>query len=165
MHRKVARLAVLIALALALSYVERLIPLPMPAPGIKLGLANLVTLVALYLLGWREALCVSVTRVLLGGLMFGSGFSIVYALSGALVSLLAMALLQKSGWFHPIAVSAVSGVVHNLAQLLVAAWVVRTPGLFAYFPLLTLSGLLTGLLIGSLGSILIARLRLASTRE
>lgn len=158
MQKRIARLAMMIALALVLSYVERLIPLPMPVPGIKLGLANLVTLVCLYLFGWRDALTVSALRVALGALMFGSGFSMVYALSGALCSLLVMALLKRTG-LHPVSISAVGGVAHNLAQLLVAALVVRTLGLLSYLPMLILSGALTGVLVGVTGTALIGRLK------
>lgn len=159
MPRRLSRLALMVALALILSYFERLLPLPVPVPGVKLGLSNLVTLVALCLFGWRDALIVSVVRVLLGGLLFGSGLSMLYALAGALLSLLVMALLHSFSPLHPAAISAVGGVAHNIGQLLVAALVVHTPALLSYLPVLMLSGTLTGALIGALGTVLIGRLR------
>lgn len=159
MAKHIARLAVLTALALILSYVESLLALVMPVPGAKLGLANLVTLVALYLFGWKDALTISCLRVLLGGFLFGSGFSILYALAGALLALLGMTLLKKLR-FHAVTVSIAGGVLHNLAQLGVAAIITRTPALMlSYLPLLLALGVLTGLVIGLLGTALIKRLQ------
>jgi len=159
MPKKIARLAMLVALALVLGYVERLIPFDAPTPGVKLGLANLVTLVALYLFGWREALAVGALRALLGGLLYGSGFGIAYALAGALAALGAMAALKKTGVFHPVSVSAAGGVAHNLAQLLVAVGITHTLGILGYLPVLIGSGAATGILVGVAGSALIHRLR------
>lgn len=159
MTKRIARLSVLIALALILSWVERLIPLPMPVPGAKVGLSNLVTLTCLYLFGFTDALTVCVLRVLLAGFLFGSGFSAVYALAGALLSLFGMAGLRKLG-VHAVATSAVGGVLHNLAQLFVAVAVTNTPQLVAaYLPWLISLGLVAGLAIGAVGAILIERLR------
>ena len=155
---RVARVAVLVSVALVLAYVERLVPAPVPVPGIKLGLANLSALVALYLFGWREALTVSVLRVLLGGAMFGSGFSMVYALCGAACAFAAMALAKGFFGLHVVTVSAIGGLVHNLAQMAVAALVVQTAELFYYLPMLILSGVITGTLMGTMAAILIARL-------
>ncbi len=154
----VARVAVLVALALVLSYVERLIPLPAPVPGIKLGLANVAVLVALYRLDWREAAAVSGLRVLLGGALFGSGFSVVYALCGAAGSFAAMAGGKRAG-LHAVTVSALGGVAHNLAQLTVAAAVVRTPEVLAYAPVLCAAGLATGVMMGVAGDGVIRRVR------
>lgn len=158
MAKKIARLAVLIALALALSAIERLIPAPIAVPGIKLGLANLVTVLALYLLGSREALTVSVLRVVLAGFLFGSFSSILYALSGALVSFGVMALLKRTGAFSVVGVSVAGGVFHNIAQILIAAAIVRTLELSYYLPILMLSGVVTGLFIGIVSNLMIRRL-------
>ncbi len=147
----------MVALALVLSFVERLIPVPAPVPGIKLGLANLVVVVALYLFGWKEAAMVSALRVLLGGALFGSGFSIVYALVGSICSFIVM-LGAKKAALYVVTVSAMGGLVHNLAQLAVASLVVRTPEVMYYLPLLAISGIGTGVLIGVSGNALIGRL-------
>lgn len=159
MAQKIARLAVLTALALALSAIERLIPVPVAVPGVKLGLANLVTVLALYLLGAREALTISALRVVLAGFLFGSFSSLLYALSGALLSFGAMALLKKTGAFSVIGVSVAGGVFHNVAQITIAALIVKTLELSYYLPVLMLSGIITGLFIGIVANLLIGRLR------
>lgn len=162
MARKIARVAVLVALALALSAVERLIPLPVAVPGVKLGLANLATLAALYLMGFRAALAVAVLRVLLGGFLFGSGASILYALAGGLCAAVAMGLLKRTGAFSIAGVSIGGGVVHNAAQILVAVAVVRTIELSYYLPVLVISGALTGLLNGVVAAALVPRVQRAA---
>lgn len=155
---RVARGAVLVALGLALAAVERVIPLPIQLPGVKLGLANLVVLVALYLEGAGAALTVAVLRVALAGALFGSGISILYALSGSLAAFAVMAMLWRSGRLGVEGVSIAGGVAHNLMQLAVAALVVRTANLAWYLPVLLGSGALTGLLNGVVGRQLLKRL-------
>ena len=155
---RVARLAVLVSIALVLAYVERLIPAPIPVPGVKLGLANLAVLVALYLFGWRDALTVSALRVLLSGALFGGGFSMIYALCGAVSSFAAMALLKRLSKLHVATISAVGGLLHNMAQLCVAACVVSTKELYYYAPALAISGILTGICVGLMAAALIPRL-------
>lgn len=151
----------MVALALILSYVERLIPVPMPVPGIKLGLANLVTIIALYLMSTRDALIVSVLRVIIMGALFGSGFSTIYALCGALCAWAAMAALKRGDMFHIITVSAMGGVCHNIAQLAVAQFITRTPALILYMPILAISGLVTGVIIGTASQTMLTRLKKA----
>ena len=117
-------MGLLLALALILSYVEVLIPFQPGIPGIKLGLANLAVVLCLYLLGWKDALLLTIVKALLSGLLFGNLFMILYSLTGAIISAFAMILLQKNGGFHLPAVSAAGGVAHNMGQLLVAFFVV-----------------------------------------
>ena len=101
-------------LALIFSYVESLIPIPIPIPGIKLGLANLLTVILLYAVGPWEAFAVNVVRVVLSGFLFGSLFAILYSLAGCAVSFLAMAALKKSGRFSAVGVSIAGGSAHNI---------------------------------------------------
>ena len=144
-----AAFGILLALALLLSYVEVLLPLSIGIPGVKLGLANLASLVCLYLFGIRRAALLSVLRIVLTGFLFGNMAAILYSLSGAALSLTA-ALAKRSGGFSELGVSVLGAVFHNLGQLIVASLVVQNRGLFWYFPLLLLAGVIMGALIGLL---------------
>ena len=146
--QRVAFGAVFAVLALLFSYLETLFPIPLPVPGIKLGLANLVVLLVLYRFGWKDALAVNVARILLSGLLFGTLFSALYSLCGGLLSFLVMALLKKSGRFSMIGTSIGGGAAHNLGQIAVAAAVVQSGGLFSFLPVLLISGAVTGILTG-----------------
>lgn len=149
----VALSAMLAALALIFSYVEALLPLSVGIPGVKLGVANLVIIVALYTLGFRYAMMINVLRILIAGLLFNGAFGAMYAISGGVLSLIVMALLKKTGWFSTIGVSMAGGVAHNLGQLMVAALIVSTMKLFYYFPVLLFSGMISGILIGFLATL------------
>lgn len=154
----VAEYGMLIALACVLSYIEALIPLPLPT-GVKLGLANLVILVALYTVGGRGAVMVSLVRIILVGFTFGNMQSMLYALAGGVLSLLIMILAKKTGWFSQIGVSVLGGVFHNIGQLTVAALVTETGGVFVYLPFLLVGGVVAGVLIGILGGIMVERVK------
>lgn len=155
--RKITQLALMTALSLALAYVERLFPLPVPVPGVKVGLSNLVTVFLLYRFGARDALVVNGLRVVLAGFLFGSLSSMLYALSGALAALIVMAGLKRVGWFSAMGVSVAGSVAHVGAQLLTAALITHTPGLTAYLPVLMVSGIITGAAIGFVAGALIRR--------
>jgi len=154
-----ACMGLLLALALILSYVEVLIPFQSGIPGIKLGLANLAVVLCLYLLGWKDALLLTVVKALLAGFLFGNLSMILYALVGAFVSALVMILLRRAGGFHLPAVSAAGGVAHNMGQLLVAAFAVETYGVFYYIPVLLVAGMATGILIGIASSLVLPYIR------
>lgn len=157
--RKIARMGLLTALALILSYVESLIPVFVAVPGVKMGLANIVVVFALYTLGPGEAAIVSIIRVLLSSLLFGSILSLSYSAAGAVISLLSMIILMKTKIFGVTSVSVTGGVFHNLGQILVACLVLETDVLLYYLPVLILSGTITGAVIGIASSIVIKRLQ------
>ena len=140
--------ALLAALALIFSYLEFLLPINAGLPGIKLGLANIAVLAALYHLRPGYALFVNLARIALAALLFGNMFSALYALCGGLFSLLVMVLLKKAGAFSIAGVSMAAGACHNLAQIALAALITSTPGLFAYFPVLLASGMAAGIFNG-----------------
>ena len=156
--RKIARMGLLVALAMILSYVESLIPAFVAVPGVKVGLANIVVIFALYTLGPVEALTVSILRVILSSFLFGSVLSLLYSLSGALLSLGGMILMKKVKIFSTTAVSVTGGVLHNVGQILVACLVLETDVLLYYLPVLILSGTITGAVIGIIASLVIKRL-------
>lgn len=147
-----------LALALVAGYLETLVPINLGIPGVKLGLANIVNMILLYTAGFPAAMAIAMARVLLSGLLFGNGFAIVYSGAGALLSMLAMAVLKKTGRFSATGVSIAGGVFHNLGQILVAMVVLETGALLYYLPVLIISGLATGLLIGLVSGMLIRRL-------
>ncbi|NCB42400.1 MAG: Gx transporter family protein [Clostridia bacterium] len=153
-----ATAAVLVSLALIFSYVEFLIPISLGIPGIKPGLANIVILVALYKLGTRTALMVNVTRILLAAALFGSVFSALYSLSGGLVSFAVMVALKRTHFFSTAGVSMAGGVFHNMAQLAIAALIVQSAQIFYYFPLLLISGIITGVFNGVVATLILRAL-------
>ena len=158
MKTRVAFFGLFTALALIFGYVESLFPIFLGVPGIKLGLANLLILVILYRWGMKEAYLLSVVRVVLSGFIFGNLFSILYSLSGALLSLTVMCLLKKSEKFTVIGISMAGGVFHNIGQLLMAGIALQSFSIFYYFPVLLISGMLTGIMIGILVRELLKRI-------
>lgn len=158
MKSKVAYFGVFTALALIFSYVETLIPFHIGIPGVKLGLANLIIVIALYKMSLKETYLLSVVRVLLSGFIFGNYFSIIYSLAGGLLSLTVMALLKKNGGFSVMGISIAGGVFHNIGQLVVAMLVVETFSVVYYIPVLLIAGLVTGLLIGIAAGEMLRRL-------
>lgn len=157
MKNKVAVFGVFTSLALILSYVELLIPINFGIPGMKLGLANLLVVILLYKGCPRDALLLSVIRILLSGLIFGNMFSIFYSLGGGLLSLAVMVFLKKTGQFTVAGISIGGGASHNVGQLLVAMFVVQTYQVGYYLPVLLIAGVITGAVIGILSSEVLKR--------
>lgn len=160
--RKITILAALSAFAIILGYVETLIPLNFGIPGIKLGLANLVIVIMLFAdrfsFGFRDTLIVNLIRIFIVGIMFSNVYGIIYSLCGGLVSLLVMYLLKRTGAVSVLGVSIIGGVMHNLAQLIVAMIVVEQLKVIYYAPVLLLSGSICGAVIGVAGGILSSRI-------
>lgn len=156
--KKTAFYGLFLALALVAGYVERLLPINLGIPGVKLGLANAVTMVLLYTVGIRAAAGISVIRILLTGMLFGNGFAMVYSGAGAVCSLGIMLLLKRTNKFSCVGISVAGGVFHNLGQIIVAALVLETQALLYYLPVLILSGLAAGIIIGILSGIVIRRI-------
>lgn len=158
--KKLATLAVTVAVAMILSFVESRIPAFVAIPGIKVGLANIAIIFALYKLGWREAIAVSIVRVFLVALLFGSVVSLAYSVAGAILSLSLMILLRKLGIFTEVAVSVVGGITHNIGQILVAFLLLETNVVFYYLPFLLVSGVIAGVAVGIASALLIKRIKI-----
>lgn len=158
LRNKVAYMGVFLALALICSYVESLIPISFGIPGVKLGLTNIVVVLMLYCIGAKEALAVSVCRIVLAGFLFGNLFSILYSLAGGLLSFLIMWAVKRTGKLGILPVSVCGGIFHNIGQLAVAALVVENYNVFYYLPVLLLAGAATGLAIGVVAQELIIRI-------
>lgn len=155
MTRKLTVSALLVALAMIFSYIEVLIPFNFGIPGIKLGLANLVVIVALYLLGPRQAFIISMVRILLTAFTFGSMAALFYSLAGGILSFIVMVLCKKIKGLSTTGVSVAGGVSHNIGQIIVAVLVVENMNLFFYIPVLMIAGIITGLLIGLVAGMVI----------
>lgn len=149
-HKKTAYLGLFTALAIIFGYVETLIPVFVGIPGIKLGLANLAVLFILERYSFKDAALVSLVRIIVIGFLFGSLFSIVYSLAGAALSLTVMTLMRQKTDFSLIGISVAGGVTHNVGQLLIAMAIVENRSLLYYAPVLLVSGVITGILIGGL---------------
>lgn len=157
--RKVAFLGLSITLAMVLSFVESQIPVFTTIPGMKMGLPNLVIVFLLYRVGWKEAVLVSIIRVALVALLFGNLQSLIFSIAGAALSLTGMSLLKKTKLFSPIAVSVVGGVLHNVGQVIAACLWTQTAQVAYYLPMLLISGICAGILIGLVAGLLLKRLK------
>lgn len=158
--KRLAVMAMAVALAMILSYVESQIPAFVAIPGIKMGLPNILVVFVLYKLGRKEALTISLLRVVLVSLLFGSVLSLAYSFSGAVISFIGMILMKKSGLFSTVAVSVAGGVLHNAAQIGVACLVMETNLIAYYLPFLVLSGTLAGIVIGLVSALMINRINI-----
>lgn len=155
--QQLTRFALLTALAMVLSWLESVIPLPALPPGVKLGLPNLVVIFALYRLGPREAAMISLVRVVLVTFTFGNAYAFFYSIAGAAVSMALMCLLRATGRFGEVGVSVAGGVGHNIAQVAVAAAILRNGALAGYLPVLLAAGTGAGCAIGGAAAVLLRR--------
>lgn len=158
--RKLALMALMSTIALIIFVVEAQIPAPVPVPGVKLGLANIITLVAMVILGRKEAGAVLFVRIFLGSLFAGSPSTLIYSAAGGLTAYLVMCLLISSMkderlWL----LSALSAIGHNAGQLGACAVILKTPSIFVYAPVLAISGVITGVFTGLAAMYLIKALR------
>lgn len=152
--KQLAQCSILIALALVLSYMERFIPLQMliPLPGIKLGLANIVTLTALYLLGIRNAFFILILRCILGAVFGGGITGLAFSLTGGLFAVTVMALAGRMRCFSVYGVSILGAAAHSIGQICAAVILMQTVYIVGYLPYLLLVGLMTGLATGTIAA-------------
>ena len=155
--KRIALFGIMVALAFTFSYLESLIPFNFGIPGVKLGLANLVVVVALYVMKPGEAFFIAIIRIFLAGLTFGNVYSLAYSLCGGILSFIVMWLVKRTK-LSVIGVSMMGGICHNIGQITVAAVVMETVRIVYYLPVLIGAGLLTGLLLGVISNLIINRL-------
>jgi heptaprenyl diphosphate synthase len=148
--QKLTFISVLVAQALILYLVERMLPIPFIAPGAKLGLSNIITVVCLYLFSFKDAFIVIILRIILSTLFGGSLSSFLYSISGGILSLLAMYFIKKLGrdYISIIGVSITGAFFHNLGQILMAAAIIRNMNIIVYLPVLSVAGIGTGFFVG-----------------
>ena len=157
--KKIATYGVMAALAMILSYVEMQLPAFVAIPGVKLGLTNIVVLVALYKMGYKSALFINIVRIIAVSLLFGTFMSFAFSFTGGMLSTLVMILLKKSDKFSAVGVSVAGGITHNIGQILAAMLLLNTKAIIWYLPVLWLSGILSGLLIGLIGALIVKRIK------
>lgn len=150
---------VFIALAMILSYLENLIPINVAVPGVKLGLANLVTIVSLFKLGLKPTIVISIGRIVLSGVLFGNVTVIIYSLAGAFLSILVMFFVKKIKIFTVTGVSICGAVAHNFGQIIVAAIILENANIMYYMLVLAVIGALAGTAIGILSGIILKNIR------
>lgn len=152
-------MAFVIAFAMILSFVESRIPAFVAIPGVKVGLANIAVIFTLYKLGVKEAITVSIIRVLLISMLFGSPVSLIYSISGATLSLATMILLKKLTPLTEVTISVTGGVMHNMGQIAAASFMLSTNVVIYYLPFLLVSGTIAGVVVGIASAILIKRIK------
>ena len=141
--KKIALCGVLTALAMIFSYIESVIPVPIPVPGIKLGVANIAVITILYVLGVKEAIVINLLRIVLTSLLFGNVNSFLFSISGAALSLTIMIIMKKLDFFSCIGVSVCGGVMHNIGQIIAAVFIMGSEAIVFYLPVLIVSGVFT----------------------
>ena len=158
--KKLTYLALTISFALILSFIESRIPTFVAIPGIKVGLANIAVIFTLYKFGIKEAIEVSVLRVCLVSMLFGTPVSLIYSISGAVLSLTVMILLKKLTPLNEVTISVSGGVCHNIGQIIAASIVLGTNVVGYYLPFLLLSGTIAGIVVGVASALLIKKINL-----
>lgn len=157
---KLTTLALTITIAMLLSYIESRIPAFVSIPGIKVGLANIAVIFTLYKFGVKEAVTVSILRVILLSTLFGSPVSFIYSISGATLSLIIMIVLKKLTPLTEITVSVSGGVMHNIGQIAAACFMLSTNVVIYYLPFLLVSGTIAGIVVGIISALLVKRVRI-----
>ncbi len=159
--QRIALSGILTSLMLVFGFIERQFPLPVPIPGIKLGLANSVLLYALYMMGIRQTIVLMLLKVLMSWLIYMNMSAMLYSFAGSVLSVAAMILLSRMNGVSIVGVSALGAVFFNVGQMLMAAWVLGTPQLIVtYLPVLMVSGVLTGVLTGVVARMVMKHLRM-----
>ncbi len=160
MTKRIARMALLTAVALIIFIVEAQIPVPVPIPGIKLGLANIITVYAMFKLGPKDTLAILLCRIVLGSVFSGQMTTLLYSLAGGMLCYVAMLFLRRVVTENQIWVcSVIAAVCHNIGQIAVAMLIAQTAGLIIYLPVLMLSGIIAGLFTGLCAQFLLKRMK------
>ncbi len=155
--KKITMCGLMTALAMIFSYIETLIPIPLPIPGIKLGVANMAIIAVMFTIGYSEAVCVDILRVVLTAMMFGNFNSFLFSISGAVLSIVVMGILKKTNKFSEVGISVAGGVMHNVGQIIAAVFIMETSAIAYYMPVLMISGIVTGIVIGIVAALIIKR--------
>ncbi|SHH13194.1 Gx transporter family protein [Clostridium grantii] len=159
--RDIVLIALLVAQAIVLSAIERLIPLPTTIPGAKLGLANIITLTAIYLFPFKEAFSVVLLKTIMTAFVLGSFSTFLYSFSGAVLSFAVMFIMYfiLKDKISTIGISVAGAIAHNLGQLLMAAFIIKNLNILLYLPFLMVSGVATGIIVGLTTNLLLKYLK------
>ncbi|MBD5542390.1 MAG: Gx transporter family protein [Lachnospiraceae bacterium] len=154
---RLAKMGLLLALGMILSYVEALFPIAPSMPGVKIGLANMLVVLLLYSYGWKYGTIYQLSRILLTAMLFGNLFSCIYSLAGAALSMAVMIGFKKSDFLDMAGISMAGGIAHNIGQLIIAYFVVQNTAIGWYMPILLITGAVSGYVIGFISEILLKR--------
>ena len=154
--KKVMFLGLSVALAMVLSFIESQIPPLFVIPGIKVGLPNIVMVVLLYKIGWREAVAVNIIRIVFVSMLFGNIQTMTFSIAGAMLSLVGMIPLKR--WFSCITVSILGGTLHNIGQIIMAVIWTDTAQILSYLPVLLISGFFAGVAVGIVSGIIVKKI-------
>ena len=158
--KRLTSLALAISFALILSFIESRIPTFVAIPGVKVGLANIAVIFMLYKFGIKEAIIVSLIRVVMVSLLFGSVVSLSYSIAGAVLSLAVMIVLKLLTPLKEVAISVVGGVMHNIGQIIMASILLETNVVVYYLPFLLVSGTVAGIVVGITAALLVQKIKL-----
>ncbi len=161
--KNISTMGILTSFALILSYLERMLPPIVPVPGVKLGLSNLVILIAIYLLGNKYGFYLTLFKCTAVAILFGGVSSFLYSITGGIFSFCLMYIFKKTNIFSIIGVSVIGGVAHNLGQILMAIIIIGNLKLIYYFPILIISGVIAGISIGIIAYNTLRYLRVINT--
>ena len=162
--KRLTSFALVAALAMVLSFIESQIPAFVAIPGVKVGLANIAVLFALYRFGIKEAVIISAIRIIAVSMLFGTPISAIYSFGGAALSFAIMILLKKFTPASEVSVSVAGAIGHNIGQIIVACILLETNVIIYYLPFLLLSGTLAGVVIGIVSALVIKRVRIKKQR-
>lgn len=163
--RTIAMCGVMAAMAMIFSYVESLIPIPIPVYGVKLGVANIAIITVIYAIGEREALIINCIRITLTAVLFGNLNSFIFSMAGGLLSFVVMVILKRTKMFSIVGVSVAGGVFHNVGQIIAAIFIMETGAIIYYLPVLIVAGVITGIIIGIVSSLVAKRVKSAVVQE
>ena len=155
--KQITKLGMFLSIALVLSYFESLLPVMIAVPGIKIGLANIITMLLLYCTNFQKTFCFMVARVILSGFLFSGVSGIVYSFVGGLFCICAMCIIKKSSLFSMIGVSMTGAIFHNIGQIVVAIFIMENAHILYYLPVLCVSGMVSGLVVGYLTYFILKR--------
>lgn len=159
--RKIIFLGLMVAQSLVLYIIESFMPVPFIAPGAKLGLANIITVVSLYMLTEKQAMGILLVRIMMSSI-FGGGFSaFLYSLTGGIFSFVFMALVKRNEKYFSIIGTSVAGALfHNIGQLLMASFIIKNLGIYIYFPILALVSIPTGIFVGIVSNSMVKKYKI-----
>lgn len=155
--KKITEMGLLLAVSLVLSYFETLLPVFIAVPGVKLGLANVITMLILYRFHAKAAFFFMTLRVVMTGFLFSGISGIIYSFVGGLFCILIMSLAKRFSFFSTLGVSMLGAIFHNLGQILVACVVMENSHILYYLPVLCLSGILAGVIIGYITKLILEK--------
>ena len=155
--KRIAMCGVLTTLAMIFSYIESIIPIPVPVPGIKLGVANIAIVSVLYIVGSKEAFIVNIIRIVLTALLFGNLNSFIFSMCGGGLSIIMMIIVKKLDILTVTGVSVIGGIMHNIGQIGAAILIMGSSAIILYLPALLISGVITGIVIGIVAGMVMKR--------